>query len=124
MINRKNNGVRTDKLKCVEHECFETCVSNCEYYSPNQRGGIDGIVYRQYFADTLPAALTSGDPVSKLIDYALEVDDATDRHLLRGWSDNGTISGIIKLSGTSGYGNLSLSAVGVTVISGWVEYTK
>lgn len=124
MIRRYPKGARTDKLKRVDTNGFECCQVGVEYYSPKQCGGLNGVIYRQYFLTSLPAALTAGDNVSGLIDYGLTADDATDRHLFRGWSDNGTLSAKIKLSGTSGFGNLSLAVAGVTVQCGWVEYTK
>lgn len=127
MIFRKAKGARTDKLECVLDNCHETPVVGTEYYSPKQHGGTYGTIYRQYFTTSLPADLTSGDNVSRLIDYALFVHDSTDRYALRGWSDNGSASGQIKLLGTSGNNNLLLGLGGVfsgNIIDGWVEYTK
>lgn len=124
MIYRKPKGARTDKLKCVEHSCFETCVCGCEYYSPKQRGGIYGPVYRQYFTTLLPSDLTSGNKVSRLIDHSMIVTDGTNRYLFRGWADRAGIVAAIYLTGTSGNGNLMPNVAGMTLQDGWVEYTK
>lgn len=124
MLLRKDRGARTDKLKCVADCCFKTTQIGVEYYSENQRGGIYGPVYMQFFTTALPSDLTSGDQVSRLIDYGLSVDNGANRHIFRGYTSDGIMSTILKLSGTEGNGNLSLTAVGITIVSGWVEYTK
>ena len=123
-IFRKPKGARTDKLKCCLTNCFLTTQIGVEYVSPQQQGGIYGTIYRQFFTATLPAALTSGSIVGKLVDFGLCMDDATDRHTSKGWFSDGTNEADIKLSGTSGGGNLSLVATGVTIQSGWVDYAK
>lgn len=124
MINRKAKGARTDKLKCVESNCFELCVLGCEYFASDQRGGIHGTIYRQYFTTSLPSNLTSGDNVSRLIDHGIMVTDDINRYLFRGWADRGTACAAIYLTGASGYGNLVISSSVLTLIEGWVEYTK
>ena len=124
MIFRKPKGARTDKLKCVGTEHWETPVVGTEYLSPKQHGGFFGTVYRQYFTTSLPSDLTSGDNVAALLDYMIRAHNDTNRHTVRGLY-SGTIL-CISHSGTSGNGNLTLTlgAPMTTVINGWVEYTK
>ena len=123
-ISRKPKGARTDRLKCCTTNCFKITAVGVEYISPQQQGGIYGTIYRQFLTTSLPAALTSGSIVTRLVDYCLVVDDASNRHTCKGWFDDGTNEAGIALSGTSGGGNLSLVATGLTVQSGWVDYTK
>ena len=123
-IYRYPKGSRTDKLKNCTSNCYQTSQVGVEYESPNQQGGIYGRIFRQFFIGSLPADLTSGAAVSKLIDYALSVDDASVRHVIHGWFSDGTDEAKITLSGASGAGDLALSATGLTVQAGWVDYTK
>lgn len=102
-------------------------VVGVEYLSPDQKSGLHGTIYRQYFTTALPAGLTSGDNVAKLIDFALEAADATHRYTTRGWGNDGTKGLNISLSGTTGNGDLALSVTGTfagNLIAGWVDYTK
>ncbi len=126
MINRKNWGGRTDKLKNYQDNCYEIAMVGNEYFSPKQHGGIYGTVYRQYFTTTLPADLTSGNNVSKLLDYTIIALGGGNRHVLRGFaSDGGSVESYIHLTGTSGNNNLLLVVTGVfSSPEGWVEYTK
>ncbi|KKL98495.1 hypothetical protein LCGC14_1823860, partial [marine sediment metagenome] len=110
---------------------WETAVINTEYYSPNQCGGIYGIIYRQYFNTVLTSTnprLDTGSIVTKMVDYVLHSKYTTsDRGLghgnmtAYGSSDN---HAYLMLSGASGGGNLSFGLTGYTVITGWVDYTK
>lgn len=111
----------------IEQKIPASAAVDVEYKSPDQHGGIYGVVFRQYFGATLPAGLTSGDPVSKLIDYVVRASFSGDssRYVTHGWSDDGTDFILINLSGTSGNGNLTLSkGVNFTIQSGWVDYIK
>lgn len=102
-------------------------VVDTEYLSPEQHGGIYGTVYRQYFNITLPADLTSGDNVSKLIDFMVNVDGSSNRNVIRGWADNGTNKAAVRLNGLSGNSNLSIILAGDYIgnlSTGWVDYTK
>ena len=96
-----------------------------EYMSPEQKSGIHGTIYRQFFTTSLPAGLTSGDNVSKLIDYGISYHDTTNRAVARGDANYGTPLARIQLSGTAGNGNLVLEAgTPWVIIEGWVDYTK
>ena len=123
-IDRKSRGARTDKLKCVESNCFEETQIDTEYYAADQRGGLYGPVYVQFFGTTLPASLTSGDSVSRLLNVSMLVDDGNNRYIYRGWAQRESKAAGIYLEGTAGLGNIVESVVGVTLIEGWVEYTK
>lgn len=118
MINRKNNGVRTDKLKCCADNCYECVVVGNEYESPEQHGGLYGVVYRQYFGTKVDTNTISIVGITKLVDAVLHVDS----------------EGVI-----GGYGYESASAfakvfmitdavefdiAGWTVQGGWIDYTK
>lgn len=124
MISRKGRGARTDKLKCVLDNCYETAVVGTEYFSPKQHGGIYGTVYRQYFTTSLPTDLTSGNNVAQLIDCTLRAYDTLDRYTARGLFK--TTSLCIKQTGEAGKSNLVLilGVPFVGLINGWVEYTK
>ena len=110
---------------------WETAVINTEYYSPDQCGGIYGIIYRQYFNTVLTSTnprLDTGSRVTKMVDYVLHTKyTGNDRGVGHGnitafgSSDN---HAYLMLSGASGGGNLSLNLDGYTVITGWVDYTK
>ena len=110
---------------------WETAAINTEYYSPNQCGGIYGIIYRQYFNAVLTSTnprLDTGNTVTKMVDYVLHSKYTTaDRGLghgnmtAYGSSDN---HAYLMLSGASGGGNLSFGLTGYTVITGWVDYTR
>jgi hypothetical protein len=113
------------KMRRVSTGLFETAAVDTEMYSPEQHGGIYGTIYRQYFGATLPASLTSGSVVTKLVDYAINVLDGTTRHVVRDWSTNGGVyTAHIELSGASGGGNLTLILGTFTAQNGWVDYTK
>lgn len=127
MITRKCKGARTDKLKCCSNNGYEICVADCEYYSPKQNGGIYGTIYRQYFTTSLPADLTSGDNVSRIVDFMVVGNDGTDRYISRGLVGDGTDALGIRLDGTSGNSNMTLVTLGMfsgNVEFGWVDYTK
>lgn len=109
---------------------WETAVTGTEYLSPNQQGGIYGVVYRQYFTTSLPSSLTSGSNVTGLIDYSLQIKYTSSNRGLGhgnmtayGSSDN---HAYIMLSGGTmgGSGNLSFSVTNYSVKRGWVDYTK
>ena len=123
MINRKAKGARTDKLRCVESNCFELCVLGCEYFASDQRGGIHGTIYRQYFTTALPSNLTTGMNVSRLIDFAMVVTEGTNRYLFHGYGNRAEAWVTIYLKGTTGKEDLRLHP-GITLQDGWVEYTK
>ncbi len=112
------------KLRQVSSGNFETAVVDTEYYSPNQHGGIYGTTYRQYFTTTLPSSLTSGNNVSKLVEYYISYHDGSNRLVARSYTAFLLAWVQIVLSGTSGNNNLTLSVSGWTVIDGWVDYTK
>jgi len=103
-------------------------VVDTEYVSLNQHGNIYGMVYRTYFNAALPSYLTTGDYVSRIVDYAICFLGTTDRFLARGltthWAYGANKLVYISLSGLSGNGNLSLVARGYTIIDGWVDYIK
>ena len=107
---------------------IQNAVVGVEYNSPEQHGGIYGIIYRQYFTTALPSNLTSGSIVSGLIDCCIQLKYTTSSRGLAhgnatafGSSDNHIY---IMLSGASGLGNLSLNKTGYTSLKGWVDYTK
>ena len=110
---------------------FETAAVNTEYYSPNQCGGIYGVIYRQYFTTALTSTnprLDTGSRVTKMVDYVFHTKyTGNDRGLghgnttAYGSSDN---HAYLMLSGASGGGNLSFALTGYTVITGWVDYTR
>jgi len=105
---------------------ISSAVVNTEYISPEQHGSIYGTVYRQYFGATLPASLTSGNTVTKLVDSYINVHNGSNRYSIRGWSSDGSSSAWVILSGISGAGNLSMTLGGTftTILGGWVDYTK
>ncbi len=121
-------NVNSNKLRRVSNGLFETAQVDTEYYSPDQHGGIYGTIYRQYFGTSLPASLTSGSIVSKLIDSAVYVDDGSNRFQITGWASDGTNTSCIGFSGMSGNGNLYFyeagAAFGGNIAGGWVDYTK
>lgn len=118
-------GRYNTKLQRVDNDEWESAQAGVEYYSNDQCGGIYGTVYRQYFTTSLPGGLTSGNNILKLVDYSISFNDGGNRGVARGYTSYSTTADVqIMLSGTSGYGNLSLSGVTWTVIGGWVEYTK
>lgn len=104
----------------------ETYVVNTEYLSPEQHGGLYGTVYRQYFTGSLPASLTSGNTVAMIIDYSIRYATSSNRGVARGWSQDGTNSAVITLSGASGNSNLALTLAGAITVAwiSWVDYTK
>lgn len=117
-------GFNSEMVK-VSDDSYETAQDDVEYYSPNQHGGIYGTVYRQYFTTTLPATLTSGKIVSRLVDCNIMYKDGSVRKVISGIFDDSTNSGWIQLTGLTGDENLVLAAAGnVTVDKGWVDYTK
>lgn len=127
MISRKCKGARTSKLQCVLDNDWETPAIGMEYYSPKQNGGAYGTVYRQYFTTALPADLTSGDNVSRIMDFMVVAHDGTDRYTARGLLGDGTDALGICLDGTSGNSNMTLITLGMfsgNVEFGWVDYTK
>lgn len=127
MITRKCKAARTSKLQCVLDNDWETPVIGMEYYSAQQNGGIYGTIYRQYFTTSLPADLTSGDNVSRIVDFMVVGNDGTDRYITRGFLGDGTDALGIRLDGTSGNSNMTLIALGMfsgNVQFGWVDYTK
>jgi len=99
-----------------------------EYLSPNQHGNIYGMVCRTYFNTALPSYLTTGDYVSKIVDYSIYFKGTSDRHLGQGltthWAYGANKLVYINLSELSGNGNLSLVAQGYTITDGWVDYIK
>lgn len=103
-----------------------TYAVNTEYVSPNQHGGLYGIVYRTYFTTALPAALTTGNNVSKLLHYEATFTNGIHRYTATGYTIGGSPATVeIYLAGTTGKNNLSLTtAGGWTVTDGWVDYTK
>ncbi len=123
-IHRKSRGARTDKLRCVETNCYEVTQINTEYYAADQRGGIYGPVYLQFFTTALPSSLTAGDNVSRLLNVSMLVEDGANRYMYRGWAARESKAAGIYLEGIAGKGNIVESVVGVTLIEGWVEYTK
>ena len=116
------------KLQNVSEEELETVIVDTEYLSPSQHGGRYGVVCRTYFDTVIPTYLTTGDYVSKLIDYAIYFKGTSDRHLGKGltthWAYGANKLVYINLSGLSGNGNLSLVAQGYTITDGWVDYIK
>ncbi len=122
------DALKEKKLKRADTGAWETAQVGVEYESPKQQGGIYGTVYRQFFAATLPADLTSGNNVTGMIDYLIQFKyTGTDRGIGHG---NATAYGAgddhiyIMLSGASGAGNLSFAKTGYTSQKGWVDYTK
>jgi hypothetical protein len=97
---------------------------NTEYVSPNQHGNIYGKVYRTYFTTTLPAYLTAGSSVSKIVDYTINFTNGTNRYVGRGETVSGSANVDMNLSGTTGKGNLSIGSASWTLTDGWVDYTK
>lgn len=127
MLRRKPRGARTDKLKCVMDNNWETPIIGKEYLSPKKNGGIYGIIYRQYFTTSLPSDLTSGNNVSRILDFTVIGNDGTDRYIARGLLGDGTDTLGIRLDGVSGNSNMTLLAAGMfsgNVEFGWVDYTK
>lgn len=111
----------------IEQKIPASAVVDTEYVSSEQHGGIYGKVFRQYFTTALPSSLTTGNTVSKLIDYHINMILVADvaRHIGQGWSDDGTDLVLIRLVGTSGNNNLTMaSSAGMTIENGWVDYTK
>ena len=120
-------GSTDTKLQRVDNDAWETAQDGVEYYSPIQNGRKHGIVYRQYFATSLPSDLTSGNNVSRLIDFSLLGHSGANRYMTRGISSDGTNMFYIVLIGISGNSNLLLTALGWfngNVTNGWVDYTK
>ncbi len=127
MLRRKAKGARTDKLKCAADNLWEIAAVGREYFSPKQNGGIYGTVYRQYFTTSLPADLTSGNNVSRIVDFMVVGHDGTDRYIARGLLGDGTDALGIRLGGMSGNSNATLIASGLftgNVELGWIDYTK
>lgn len=127
LLHRKPKGARTDKLKNVATGCFEIAQVGVEYQGPKQNGGIYGIVYRQYFTTSLPADLTTGNNVSRIVDFTVIGHDGTDRYTARGLLGDGTDALGIRLDGTSGNSNATLITLGLftgNVQFGWIDYTK
>lgn len=122
----KGKYIYSDGAWCMVRRDPETYLLNTEYVSPEQHGNLYGTVYRQYFNASLPAALTSGNNVAMLIDYAIRYVTSTNRGVVRGWSADGTNSAVITLTGTSGKGNLLLTLTGAFAAAwlSWVDYTK
>ena len=119
-------GSIDEQLKRVDNDVWETAQAGVEYYSPIQNGRKDGIVYRQYFTTSLPSDLTSGNNVSNLVDYRLNVLGAGNRHVLSAYTNSSApAESYIHLAGLSGNNNLFLT-VGApfTLVEGSVDYTK
>ncbi len=124
------NGFATE-LWDIAGGHFESAVVNTEYYSPNQCGGIYGVIYRQYFNTLLTSTnprLDTGSRVTKMVDFVLHTKyTGNDRGVAHG---NMTAYGssddhaYIMLSGASGGGDLSLAVTGYSIITGWIDYTK
>lgn len=117
------------KIQKASTGVFETAVIDTEYISPNQHGGIYGTVYRQYFGTSLPASLTAGNNVTRMIAWQFYTDNTASRYVFIGNSsveNGGTEFAHIELTGTSGAGNLvlTLTITSHTLISGWVDYAK
>ncbi len=119
-------GSIDEKLKRVDNDLFETAQVGVEYYSPVQNGRKHGIVYRQYFATSLPSDLTSGNNVSNLVDYKLNVTGAGNRHVLNGYTNSSApAESYLHLAGASGNSNLFLTVnAPFVLVEGRVDYTK
>lgn len=121
------HALKSNHLKRVDNGTWEEIQEGVEYFSPEQHGVYHGIVYRQYFTDSLPSELTSGTNVSVLVDYKLYADDGTDRHIGHGSTVDGANILQIYQTGVAGNGNLVLQVEGLyltNMIHGWVDYTK
>lgn len=118
MINRKNNGVRTDRLRCCQSNCYMDVQVGVEYYSPEQHGKLYGTVYRQYFGTKIDADIITISGISKLINAALHVNS------------DGVVGGY-GYESASNYAKVFMitdavefDIAGWTVQGGWIEYTK
>ncbi len=118
-----------DKLMKVSNSTFETAVVDTEYYSPNQHGGIYGVIYRQYWdGGALPTDLTDGTiTVAKLVDYVINWNNSNDHvaHGYAGYNDN-TDAYEVSISRNTGTSRLVMGATGwsLTNATGWVDYAK
>ena len=105
-----------------------TPTVNVETISPNQHGGYYGTVYRTYFTTSLPAALTSGNNVSRILDFMAwaHLVSAGERYCIRGWASDGAGNFFdIDLTGTTNTkGNMVMGVGGFVLHDGWVDYTK
>lgn len=95
-----------------------------EYPSPVQYPGRPPVYRVDFNSSSLPAFLTSGNYVSKVVDYMITFSVGGNRYITRGYTANSPASVIITLSGASGKGNLSMTASSWTIVDGWVDYTK
>ncbi len=128
IINTVTAGATDTKLQRVDNDLFETAQAGVEYFSPIQQGRRYGIVFRQYFNTALPADLTTGNTVSKLVDFTIYFTDGNNnRNLAHGFAEggNGTDLVFIQLLALSGNNNLTLSSTGGwNITDGWVDYVK
>lgn len=125
-----------NKLYLPELTSLAGVQTGVEYLSPNQHGGIYGIIYRQYFPAVLTGTnprLDTGNRVSALIDYAIQYksEGTNVRNVAHGHTT--AVEGSDKrcsiwLDGASGNNNLEIDKEGTgddyEPIRGWVDYTK
>jgi hypothetical protein len=121
-----NNRVHPNVAVLALPRLAPRSVINLEEVSPEQYGGIYGTVYRTYFGATLPAALTAGSSVSKLLHYETTFTNGISRFTATGYTIGGSPATVeLQLIGTAGKNNLQLTvAGGWSVTDGWVDYTK
>jgi len=125
-ITNVTSGLPSDSvtLRKLSDDTLETAQTGVEYYSPEQHGGIYGVIVRQYFTTTLPGDLTSGNNVAALINFNIyAVDGSNNRMRLSSYSASSPRA-FIYLDGASGDNNLILSASSMTMANGWVNYIK
>lgn len=98
-----------------------------EYLSPEQHRNLFGNIYRVYFNGELPDFLTSGDNVSNLMDFCLNVTNMGSRFCARGLSSDGAGLANIVLQNISGKSNLQIITTDEfadNLNNGWVDYTR
>jgi hypothetical protein len=118
MITRRNNGVRTDRLKNCQNNCYEDVVIDTEYYSPDQHGKLYGTVYRQYFSTKVDTDTITITGISKLLNAALHIntDGVVGGY---GYESASNFARVFMITDA-----VEFDIVGWTVQGGWIEYTK
>jgi hypothetical protein len=112
------------KMVRVDNGALEKAQIGVEYYSDHQQGGIFGTVIRTFFG-----ALTDQDTikanVSKLVATSISITNESYRTVATDLEKEGAGESVrVKLTGTTGKGNLVLTITGYTCESGWVDYIK
>ncbi len=116
-LNRIIVNTTNNKLQRIDNGAYETAQVGVEYYSPNQHGGIYGIICRQYHGTKSNGNQIAITGITKLVDFGGLCDSQT---AYNGYTNDGTNYIYVN----KGVDLVQFNISGLTLNEGWIDYVK